>query len=297
MEHDNIMKDIPGFPKKIMLEVSSLCNHKCIFCSTQKSHRKKRIIDDGLANKIIEEAYGLGCREISFHAMGEPLMCSNLKNYIKKAKELGYEYVYIDTNGALAAPGYINPVVDAGLDSIKFSIGAANRDDYIKIHQRDDFDKVINNLVSLFNYKNSNGIKLKIIVGFAETKYTLGQGEELKKLIGKYIDEIWIYGVTNQGGNMSEDNLGLYIDKKCEKNLCKEPFDRIVVTSEGLVTACCMDNDNNLVYGNVNDNLLSEIWTSPNAQAIRKQHLTGENLNYFCKNCYLEVFYNWNKDR
>lgn len=41
MEKNNIMKCTPVFPKKIMLEASSLCNHKCIFCSTQKSHRKK----------------------------------------------------------------------------------------------------------------------------------------------------------------------------------------------------------------------------------------------------------------
>lgn len=292
-EKNDIMRYEPPFPSKIMIEVSSLCNHKCIFCSVQKSNRKKRIIEETLANRIIEEAYHLGCKEISFHAMGEPLMCNNLYQYVKKSKQLGYSYIYIDTNGALALPDRINPIVDAGLDSIKFSIGAANRQDYNFIHQKDDFDQVLKNVISLSKYKNDKKTNLKIIVGFAETKYTLGQGEELKKILGDYVDEIWIYGVSNQAGNMTEDNSELYVEREQKKSLCKEPFNRIVVTSEGLVSACCMDNGNNLVYGNAVNNSLLDIWVSHKAKEIRHQHLTGENINYFCENCYLDVYYKW----
>ena len=44
------------------------------------------------------------------------------------------------SNGALATPEKIRAVIDAGLDSIKFSINAPERKMYAFIHGKDDFD-------------------------------------------------------------------------------------------------------------------------------------------------------------
>lgn len=283
-------KDLkPDFPKRIMLEVSGLCNHRCIFCSNKKSKRNKRVIEDAVAQRVIKEAYDCGAREISFHGMGEPLICEKLKDYIILSKSLGYEYVYIDTNGALAVPDVINPIVDAGIDSIKFSISAANREDFKRVQGRDDFDKVLDNLKHLSDYRKKVNPNMKILVGFVETIYTEGQFHELQALLKEReidINEVWFSGTATQGGTMTEENKKIESQNPAERLLCREPFDRIVVNCEGLICACCMwDDSNDLFYGDANQQSLKDAWFGDGAVNIRRQHITGIELNDSCKRC------------
>lgn len=289
----------PDFPRRVMLEVSGLCNHRCIFCSNKKSRRDKRVIRDETARKVIQEARDCGAAEISFHGMGEPLICDRLRDYVALSKDLGYEYVYIDTNGALAVPDVINPIVDAGIDSIKFSISAANREDFERVQGRDDFDKVLDNLKRLSDYRKKANPAMKILVGFVETKYTEGQFHELKKLLQDRdidVNEVWFSGTATQGGTMTEENKEIESGNPAERLLCREPFDRIVVNCEGLICACCMwDDSNDLFYGDANRQSLKDAWYSEAAVVIRRQHLTGIELNNSCKRC--EAYKLYQKER
>lgn len=278
------------FPKKIMLEVSGMCNDRCIFCSNQKYKRTKKVVDDGLAIRIIKEAYDCGAREISFHGMGEPLICNRLKDYVALSKNLGYEYTYLDTNGALAIPDVINPIIDAGLDSIKFSISASNPEDYEKVQGRDDFDKVLDNLRKLSEYRKERGYHFKLIVGFVETVFTIGQFQELKSLIGSYVDDLWLSPCQTQGGTMNDEiepiKLESNLQPPVDPIICREPFERLVVSSNGLIYACCMwDDSSDLVVGDASTDSLRDAWLSNKAMDIRRQHMTGVGLNDSCRRC------------
>lgn len=72
--------------------------------------------------------------------------------------------VYITSNGALATPEKIRAVVDAGVDSVKFSINAPERKMYEFIHGRDDFDTVMEHLKYLNEYRRESGRSFKIYV-------------------------------------------------------------------------------------------------------------------------------------
>ena len=113
----------PPFPyTNFLIETSNACNHACIFCAHQKMKRKVSKIAPNFVYNILQQAYDLGTREVGFYATGEPFLVPELPDYIRKAKEIGYSYVYLTSNGSLATPERIRAVVDAGLDSIKFSI-------------------------------------------------------------------------------------------------------------------------------------------------------------------------------
>ena len=45
--------------------------------------------------------------------------------------------------------------IDNGLDSIKFSIHGGTKDTYKKIHGKDDFDRVIKNLIWVDEYRKT----------------------------------------------------------------------------------------------------------------------------------------------
>lgn len=120
-----------NIPKNMLLEVTNICNDCCIFCANQKSTRKRGFIEKELAKKILKEAYELGTRDVGFYATGEPLVNKDLEEYIRYAKELGYKYTYITTNGALMDKERAKSIIDAGIDSVKFSINASNKKDYL----------------------------------------------------------------------------------------------------------------------------------------------------------------------
>lgn len=202
-----MFSEMGELPKRIMVEVSNICNCCCIFCSNSKSKRKKQIIDKEVALKAIYEGKELGISEISFHGMGEPLLCKQLVDYIRLSKELNYQYIYIDTNGIQATPERIIPIIDAGLNSIKFSISASNPDTFKKVQGTNDYTKVINNLKLIANYKRENKIHLKIFVDFVETNYNIGEFEDLKEQIRDYVDEIWFSPCGNQAGNLIEEEV------------------------------------------------------------------------------------------
>ena len=54
-------------------------------------------------------------------------------------------------------------IVRAGIDSIKLSINAANKEDYALIHGKDEFDQVIKNLIYLHSLKKEKKKNLHYI--------------------------------------------------------------------------------------------------------------------------------------
>ncbi|AFA49238.1 radical SAM/SPASM domain-containing protein [Acetobacterium woodii] len=279
----------PEFPKKNMLiEVTNRCNHQCAFCANSKMTREKGSIDESFLRRILEEAHHEGVEEVGYYTTGEPFMAKNLDQYVRWAKEIGYKYVYVTTNGALANPERVKPVLDAGLDSIKFSINAGSRETYKMIHGRDDFEQVINNLRYISEYRVKNDLNFKIFASFIVTRFTEKEKRRLKLLISNLVDEIIYLNVTNQGGMMYEINetLSLGDGSSSIKNLpCSLLFNSINITYEGYLTACCVDFQNYLVVADLNKVSLKKAWYCDLFKQLRVMHLTSSVEKTLCYNC------------
>ncbi len=152
---------IPPFPKEFLIDITSLCNHTCTFCSNRKMSDKKNA-DDNLIYKVLDDARKEGSSSVGLYATGEPFLNKNLEDYIRYAKKIGYEYVYITTNGAACTPKRMEKAINNGLDSIKFSIHGGTAETYRKIHGKNDFERVIKNLKWVDEFRKKNNIQLKI---------------------------------------------------------------------------------------------------------------------------------------
>ncbi|OFV70020.1 radical SAM/SPASM domain-containing protein [Acetobacterium wieringae] len=279
----------PEFPTKNMLiELTNMCNHQCLFCANSKMTRKKGSIDESFLKRILKEAYHEGVEEVGYYTTGEPFMAKKLDQYVKWAKEIGYKYVYLTTNGALATPERVKSVLDAGLDSIKFSINAGSRETYKMIHGRDDFEQVIKNLKFISEYRSKNELNFKIFASFIVTRFTEKEKIELKLLINGLVDEIIYIDVANQGGMMYEINELLTLENSDTqiRNLpCSLLFNAINITYEGYLTACCVDFQNYLVVADLNKVSLKEAWYCDLFKNLREMHLTGAVEKTLCFNC------------
>jgi len=164
----------PPFPKEILVDLTSFCNQRCIFCANWKL-KNKHTMKHGMVKRVLEEAYECGTREVGLHATGESFLLKNLHEYVSMAKQIGYEYIFITTNGSLATPERAKPILDAGLDSIKFSIWAGTRESYKKLHGVDNFDLVIANLKWVSDYRKASGLTYRIYVTMVSTDLAKGE--------------------------------------------------------------------------------------------------------------------------
>lgn len=268
----------PPFPRQIQVETSNICNHGCDFCAYKLMKRAKSQMDPVLFKRLVLEAYNCGAREIGLFAGAEPLTCKNLVEFIAYCKQIGYEYTYISTNGSAPNKEKFKQALDAGLDSIKFSVNGGNRAMYEQVHRNDHFDRVIDNIRFVNFYRNKVPQKVFLGISFVAMDISRHTFIELKELIGDSVDEILYYEASNQSGQMPELPLPPYHD-------CHLPFSKAHISREGYLKACCNDYDNLLALTDLNKIPLHEAWHSDKFQELRRKHIEDKLTGTLCANC------------
>lgn len=122
-----------------VLEVTSNCNLNCTFCFADSGHSK--LAEDPSFEQIccllasVYETSG-GCNlQISG---GEPTLRKDLPGIIAKAKETGFDFIQLNTNGLLLAAdsGLAKELKTAGLSSVFLQFDGTSDDVYEKLRQK-----------------------------------------------------------------------------------------------------------------------------------------------------------------
>lgn len=274
------LKLLPAFPRQIMVEVANICNHKCKFCAYVKMTRPGQYIDPELFRRIMREAYDLGAREVGLHGGSEPLTNKKLVEHVAYCRDIGFEYIYFSTNGALATRERFKALVDAGTSSIKFSVNAGDRETYKEIHGRDDFEKVVANIAFLNEYRKQLDRQLYLSISFVEIPENASSLPALKERLGPLVDEIFHVHASNQSGQMMNQAVSPYLPETCQI-----PFNQVNITREGFLRACCNDYQNNLALFDLNKNSLADGWASEHFRDLRRRHLQDKLEGTLCYSC------------
>lgn len=286
LKRESIITLTPPIPKNILIELSNICNHQCIFCANKKMKRKKGVIDRNFCLNIIKQAYDAGTREIGFYLTGEPFVCKELEEYVEYAKKLGYTYIYITTNGALASLERVKKLVENGLDSIKFSVNAATRETYKVVHGKDDFETVIRNIKEIAKYRKSEKLDFSIHISYVVTKLNQDEEQQLKLELENDVDDFFSSKAYNSGGNMYENNE-IAVDSSTfnVSKPCFMVFNRLHVTYDGFLNACCIDFDNYMAVADLYKMSLVEAWHCDTMINLRKQLIEDKVKDIACYNC------------
>ncbi len=279
----------PPFPKNMMVELSNACNHACIFCTNPHMKRKRGRISTPLLEKVMEEAVSEGVEEIGFYTTGDPFVHVDLENFTGLASKLGFKYIYISTNGALADQERFKRVIDAGMTSIKFSINAGSRETYKFIHGKDDWNKVMENLKFVSAYRKTIPNPPSLFVTYVITQQTRNECDSFKEKILPLVDDIYFVTCDDQQGQMMEAELlyGFPQERKPGETICSLPFNRLHITYEGYLTLCCVDYQNYLAVSDLNTMSLKDAWYSEEYKKARKMHLDKKIEGTLCGNCWL----------
>jgi MoaA/NifB/PqqE/SkfB family radical SAM enzyme len=84
----------------LSIEVTTRCNTACLHCFARAGKFKPLSLPGDLVKKIITEGYDIGYRHLHITG-GEPLLWEKLQEALYDAFGMGYETVFLNTNGTL----------------------------------------------------------------------------------------------------------------------------------------------------------------------------------------------------
>ncbi len=127
------------------------CNNNCIFCmEDDREGRFQRLVNQTAGDVRRMLAGDPGVREVMFTS-GEPTLHERLPDYIRMARDLGYEVVGLITNGRrLAYRPYLETLLEAGLNHVLVSIhGPDARTHDALVRTRGAFRQALRGLANL----------------------------------------------------------------------------------------------------------------------------------------------------
>lgn len=123
-QFENLFK---GKLHQVFMYLIDKCNLSCIHC-LYKPHLtfqlRRKEIPYNEAKELLQTFYALGAKKVTFMG-GEPTLYEKLPHLIKDAKEIGYSYIRMDTNGTFSPKLLENENIKK-IDEITFSLDGYN---------------------------------------------------------------------------------------------------------------------------------------------------------------------------
>lgn len=282
-------------PRSCKIEITAECNYKCGFC-VKSLRDDDGMMDRALYSRLIRELRDAGVEELGVFYIGESFTCKWLGEAIKEAKDIGFPYVFLTTNGSACTPRRLKEVFDAGLDSLKFSMNFADAEQMADVTQVSGkhYLKAVSNLKSARMIRDEGGYKCRLYA--SSISFDGEQGERMRELVDEikpYVDEhYWLplYGMSGAakeyGWKPRPGNPGR-LDAMRDPLPCWAVFTEAHITVDGGLAACCFGTglDGDLKMADLTKVSFIDGWNSPSFQALRKAHLSMDVSNTACKDC------------
>jgi MoaA/NifB/PqqE/SkfB family radical SAM enzyme len=299
---DNITKitgkyshEVIPAPHSVKIELTARCNFKCTFC-VKSLREESGDMDRAFYSRIIREMRYEGVSEIGLFYIGESFTCKWLPEAIKEAKDVGYPYVFLTTNGAAALPSIVKRCMENGLDSLKFSLNFYDANQLSSIAQVNEvnFRKQIEHLKEARQIRDKYGYSCGIYA--SSIAFDGEQGEKMAKVIEEikpFVDEHYflpLYGMSGaskeHGWKPQPGNPGR-LDNMRDPLPCWAVATEGHITKDGLLAACCFGSgiDGNLIMGDLNKQAFMEAWNSPKFQELRRAHFKKDVRGTPCEDC------------
>ncbi len=265
---------------KAYIEITNVCNLSCPFCPG--TARAPRFLSEAEFGRVLSQLQGRA-RQLYFHVMGEPLLHPALGELLRMAGEAGFP-VNLTTNGRLLALRLPVLIASPALRQINLSLHSDMSPDDRWITEALQAVAALRAtrplLVSLrlWNLREdaaANAERIGRIAAFFGAPTPLQRDRNGYKLG----EGIWV----NEGETFDWPSLGAI--ESGETAFCRALRDQVAILSDGTVTACCLDAEGALALGNILEQPLDEILSSPRARAIYEGFSQRRAVEPLCRRC------------
>jgi MoaA/NifB/PqqE/SkfB family radical SAM enzyme len=291
-------KTIIPAPKSVKIEMTSRCNFSCSFCAHQQGQKDHGDIDWDFFVKTARQMRDAGVEELGMFYIGESMMYPRLAEAIEYAKDIGFPYVFLTTNGAIATPDKLEDLMAAGLDSLKFSFNNADGNQLRQIAgvPVGMFNKIVNNIKEARRIRDLGQYETKIYA--SSIKYDGTQHDRMKKAVDEilpYVDEHYWLPLLSFGDQATEQEMEMGLKPvvgnpgrlECMRAPlpCWAVFKEGHITHDGKLSACCFDGSSKWEMADLNHKSFMNGWNSPMFQKLREAHLNGDVHGTPCEAC------------
>ncbi len=271
---------IAGMYSRVYVEITNICNMNCSFCHGHT--RALRRMSTQEFSRVLDALEGQ-TNYIYFHLMGEPLTHPDLPDFICLASKRGFKPM-ITTNGTLLRTRGAN-LMGSGLHKINISLHSfEDESEEQHLHYlgevADFADAAANDgiivVLRLWN-KGHDGGKNNTTLEFLRTRL---HGEWSQNTRGLRVREkLFVeWGHRFEWPDMSAP---VYSDNV----FCYGTRDHFGILCDGTVVPCCLDSDGIIALGNIFEQDLTRILSSPRAMAMKKGFECRTATEELCRKC------------
>jgi MoaA/NifB/PqqE/SkfB family radical SAM enzyme len=274
-------------PLCLDIEIAAVCDLACPFCFRQSIITPDKLMKFDDYVRIIEQASELNIPSIKLNWRGEPLLHPQIDKMIRIAKSLGILEVIINTNATQLDRATSIKLINAGLDRMIYSFDGGSKRTYEKMRpgrfKTNSFEDVLKNIYAFSEIRDELGAfwprtQIQMIV----TEETKNEQQDFIDLFKDKVDYVSVKPYTERGGSLTEvsaetrnrvEEAKLKLNLKGEVEIrwdiegnlflatgrvpCEQPFQRLMITYDGVVSMCCYDWGSSYPVGYVLDRSFS----------------------------------------
>jgi MoaA/NifB/PqqE/SkfB family radical SAM enzyme len=258
-------------------------------------------MDLGLFKRVTREMRDAGVEEIGVFYLGESFMNPRLLvdciTWLKR--EIAMPYVFLTSNASMSFPEAVEECMKAGLDSLKWSVNAADEDQFEKIMGVAPrlFHRALDNIRAARETRDRGGYATRLYA--SSIRYDGEQQQKMERLLTErvrpHVDQHYWLPLYSMGAfaTQREHELGYRptagnqgrIGALREPLPCWSAFTEGHVTAEGKLSACCFDATAHWTMGDLTHQSFMEAWNSEPFVKLRAAHLRKDVTGTVCEQC------------
>mgnify|MGYP000847576771 CR=1 FL=1 len=283
-------------PRSVKWELNTACNYACSFCVRSVRKNENKAVSRQFYSRILRELKDAGVEELGLFYINEPFSVKWLPEAIAEARDVGFDYVFLTTNGSIAHPPIVEQCMAAGLNSLKFSINFYDRKQFVDVAAVKPklYDTAIENLKAARRIRDVGGYATKIYA--SSIAFDGEQGEKMQAIVDDikpHVDEFYwlplfsMDSASNKAGMKPTQGNPGRLGNMRDPLPCWACFTEAHLTADGKLSACCFGHgvDDALVMGDLNEQSFMEAWNSVPFQELRAAHLRKDVRGTACEAC------------
>ena len=279
-----VLKIHDDYPPCVQIEPVSVCNFKCVFCYqadrtfSSKDSGYMGYMDIDLFKQVIDELEG-NVESITLASRGEPTLHKQLGEMLEymNGKFLA---VKINSNASLFTDKMIHTILSNDVQTMAFSIDAADKELYEKLRVNGKFEKTLKNVERFNEIREKEYPSSRLVTRISGVKVNEIQNvDDMVEMWSSYSDLVAFTNYIPWESSYENELSGV-------ETPCTELWRRMFVWWDGKVNPCDYDYKSLLSKWNAKDMKISEIWNSKYYNWMREIHLQKERKQIEpCKRC------------
>jgi pyruvate-formate lyase-activating enzyme len=265
----------------LQVETTNRCNARCIFCAHGRIE-KRGTMTDRLFTKIVTEAARLDPPPQTFIPMltGEPFLDPQITDRIAEARAaLPRTAIHLYTNGSLLTEALIRKLAEVPDFRLNISANGASVETRRRLTGLDDYDEVARMIDCV------DALHIPHTVSLVQHPSVTDEEEEA-------FNRTW--GQATSATSSREPYVFQHLNFAgltciCDRNnfsRCIHATSHMTVLWDGRVNLCCMDPLGRAVFGDLNDETVLDVWSSPGRQHYVAMHEAGRGTECdVCRDC------------